>query len=74
MDLKPRRANLNAFKHSLMTREISAVGVREVFQYMEANANGNVTLDVRNPKGVFYVNLAIKEIIKKDTHEYDWRK
>ena len=57
-----------------MTREISAVGVREVFQYMEKNANGNVQLDTRNPKGVFYVNLAIKEIIKKDSHEYEWRK
>ena len=41
---------------------------------MENNANGNVQLDTRNPKGVFYVNLAIKEIIKKDNHEYEWRK
>jgi hypothetical protein len=57
-----------------MTREILAVGVREVFQYMENNANGNVQLDKRNPKGLFYVNLAIKEIIKKDNHEYEWRK
>jgi hypothetical protein len=45
-----------------------------VFQYMEKNANGNVELDTRNPKGVFYANLAIKEIIKKEKHEYEWRK
>lgn len=26
-----------------------------------------------DPRFLFYVNLAIKEIIKKDTHEYEWK-
>jgi hypothetical protein len=37
---------------------------------MNANANGNVQIDTQNPKYVFYFNLPIHEIIKKDTYEY----
>jgi hypothetical protein len=37
---------------------------------MDVNANGNVNIDTQNPKYVFYVNLPIREIIKKDAYEY----
>ena len=73
VELKPRRAHLNAFKHNIITKELTSVGVREVFTYMDMNANGNVHFDKNAPKFLFYVNLQIKEIIKKDTYEYEWR-
>jgi hypothetical protein len=73
IDLKPRRANVGHFKHSLLNKEYDSVNIQSVFTHARNNSEGNVFFSLSDPRFLFYVNLAIKEIIKKDTHEYEWR-
>ncbi len=48
----------------------ASVITQQLFSYMDMNADGNVFFSNEDTKFVFFVNLAIKEVIKKEEHEY----
>lgn len=60
VELKPRRANITAYKHNLLHNELSSIGVREVFNRIDSNSDNSVYFSTKETKFVFYPHLNIK--------------